>query len=105
MCYYGATTPSPTSEATTATLVERVFDGVVMLTFIVIPIAIVPTLPAEMRWVAQLTAPIFLLFLGAFFICAARPMWLRGVVAWGCVRFHRDCRRVCWQSARGSSRV
>jgi len=73
----------PYIQATTATLVERVFDGVVMLTFIVIPIAIVPTLPAEMRWVAQLTAPIFLLFLGAFFICAARPMWLRGVVAWG----------------------
>ncbi|MFZ4827332.1 MAG: lysylphosphatidylglycerol synthase transmembrane domain-containing protein [Phototrophicaceae bacterium] len=73
----------PYVQATTATLVERVFDGVVMLTFIVIPIAFLPTLPPEVRWVAQLTAPVFLVCLGGFFLFAARPMWLRGLVAWG----------------------
>ena len=72
----------PYVQATTATLVERVFDGLVMLTFVVLPTAFIADIPPEVRWVAQATAPIFLLCLGAFFVFASRPMWLRGVVGW-----------------------
>jgi hypothetical protein len=67
----------PIVRATTTVLVERLFDGLVMLTFIVVPLLFVDVNSDEIRTVAYVAAPIFLTALAAFLGMAARPDWLR----------------------------
>lgn len=73
----------PLARGTTTVLVERVFDGLVMLTFIVVPLGLlaIPNVAPEIRAVAGLTAPLFLGALAAFLFLAARPGLLRRLVA------------------------
>jgi glycosyltransferase 2 family protein len=65
------------AQATTTVIVERIFDGLVMLTFILVPLLFLDVPSPEVRMVAAFAAPIFLTALAVFFILAARPNLLR----------------------------
>lgn len=65
----------------TTVVVERVFDGLVMLTFILVPLLVSDVPSQEVRMVAQVAAPIFLTALVVFFVLAARPNLLRRLYA------------------------
>lgn len=70
----------PMARAATTVVVERVFDGLVMLTFIAVALLVVDVTSPEARRIAMLTAPLFLAAVAVFFILAARPDWLRGIM-------------------------
>ena len=70
----------PIVRATTTVVVERVFDGLVMLTFIVVPLLFIDVASDEIQQVATFAAPIFLLALAVFFVLAAQPNLLRQLV-------------------------
>ena len=72
----------PVIKSTTTVIVERVFDGLVMLTFILIPMAITDIVSADVRRVVAFTAPFFLSALALFFVLAARPNLLRRLMLW-----------------------
>lgn len=67
----------PIVKGTTTVLVERVFDGIVMLTFIVVPLLFVEVAAGEIQQVATFAAPVFLVALAVFFVLAAQPNLLR----------------------------
>lgn len=67
----------PFARATTTVIVERVFDGLVMLTFILISLLVSDVPSQEVRLVASAAAPLFLTALLIFFALAARPDLLR----------------------------
>ncbi|NJL58103.1 flippase-like domain-containing protein [bacterium] len=71
----------PIFRATTTVIVERAFDGLVMLTFIVVPLALLNVVSPEIRAVASFAAPIFLIALSVFFALAAKPNLFRRIVA------------------------
>lgn len=68
--------------AATTVIVERVFDGLVMLTFVLVPLAFLDVASPEVERIALLTTPIFLTALAVFFGLAARPNLLRGLANW-----------------------
>jgi len=68
------------AQATTTVIVERVFDGLVMLTFILVPLLFLDIPSPEVRTVATFAAPIFLTALVVFFVLAARPDLLRALL-------------------------
>lgn len=70
----------PVVKAATTIVVERVFDGLVLLTFIVIPLRVVDIASNDVRRVAEFAAPLFVALLAIFFALAARPDLLRQVV-------------------------
>lgn len=70
----------PPVRATTTVIVERVFDGLVMLTFIVVPLLFIDLVSDEVRQVATFAAPIFLMALAVFFVLAAQPNVLRNLI-------------------------
>ncbi|MBZ0296873.1 MAG: flippase-like domain-containing protein [Anaerolineae bacterium] len=70
----------PFARATTTVIVERVFDGLVMLTFVLVPVLWLDISSSEVRMVAGVAAPIFLTALVVFFVLAARPDILRSVL-------------------------
>ncbi len=70
----------PMARAATTVVVERVFDGLVMLTFIAVALLVVDVTSPEVRRIAMLTAPLFLAAVAVFFILAARPDWLRAIM-------------------------
>src|SRR5690606_15829474 len=72
----------PIIKSTTTVLVERVFDGVVMLTFIVVPLLFIDIVSNELRQLMTVGTPVFLIALMVFFSLAARPELLRGFVRW-----------------------
>lgn len=67
----------PFTKATTTVIVERVFDGLVMLTFILVSLLILDVSSPEVRRVAMFAAPLFLVALAVFLVLAARPNVLR----------------------------
>jgi uncharacterized protein (TIRG00374 family) len=67
----------PMTKATTTVIVERVFDGLVMLTFIVVSLLFIDIASPEVRRVAMFAAPIFLIAMGVFFVLARHPKILR----------------------------
>lgn len=71
----------PFTRAAVISVAERVFDGLVMLTFVVIGLLLLDVESAWLRSVAAFTAPVFLLALIVFFVLAARPQLFRRVVA------------------------
>ncbi len=71
----------PIAKATTTVIVERTFDGLVMLTFIVVSLLFIDVQSDEIRTVATFAAPIFLTALAIFFLLAARPNLLRRLSA------------------------
>jgi uncharacterized protein (TIRG00374 family) len=70
----------PFAKATTTVIVERVFDGLVMLTFIAVALLFVEIQSPEVRTVATFAAPLFLVAVAVFFVMAARPQLLRQVM-------------------------
>lgn len=71
----------PIVKGMTTVLIERVFDGLVMLTFLFVPLTFVEIASDEVRQVATFATPIFLTALVLFFLLAARPNLLRRLVA------------------------
>ncbi|MCU0498202.1 MAG: flippase-like domain-containing protein [Anaerolineae bacterium] len=65
---------------TTTVLVERVFDGIVMLTFILLPLTFIPNTSPEIRNVATLGAVIFVSALIVFLVLALRPTLTRQLI-------------------------
>lgn len=61
-------------------LVERCFDGLVMLTFILIPAALIDLQSEVLRQVASVAAPIFVTALLVFLVLAQRPEVFRRLV-------------------------
>jgi len=70
----------PIVKGATTVLIERVFDGLVMLTFIVVPLLFIDSTSEEVRQVATFAAPIFLIALIVFLVLAAQPDLLRRLV-------------------------
>jgi len=70
----------PVARAATTVIVERVFDGLVMLTFIVVSLLFVDIPSPEIKQVATVAAPIFLTAVAVFFVLAARPNVLRRIL-------------------------
>ena len=54
-------------------ITERVFDGIVMLTFVLISLVLLNVASPDLRNVALITAPIFIIALVVFFVLALRP--------------------------------
>lgn len=72
----------PIIRATTTVIVERVFDGLVMLTFILVPLQFIDVASDDVRQVATFATPIFLFALGVFFVLATKPDVLRRLVGY-----------------------
>ena len=70
----------PFARGATTVLVERVFDGLVMLTFIIISLLLLDISSPQVHTVVTFAAPIFLGALFVFFILAARPDLLRALL-------------------------
>ncbi len=70
----------PVTRAATTVIVERVFDGIVMLTFIVVALLFVDIPSPEIKRVATIAAPIFLTAVAVFFVLATRPNSLRRIL-------------------------
>ena len=70
----------PMTRAATTVVVERVFDGLVMLTFIAVALLFVDIQAVEIKRVATIATPIFLMAVVVFFILAARPNVLRRIL-------------------------
>jgi len=62
-------------------LTERIFDGIVMLTFVLVALLLLNVTSPELRQVALITAPIFIIALLVFFLLALKPNLLRGLIA------------------------
>lgn len=69
----------PFAQGTVITFAERTFDGLVMLTFVVVSLALLQLPNESIRAVATLAAPLFLLALFTFLMLAARPNWFRAL--------------------------
>jgi len=68
------------ARSTMTVIVERVFDGLVMLTFILISVNLLGISSPEIQAMARFGTPLFLLALAAFFVLAMRPNVLRRVL-------------------------
>lgn len=72
----------PYARGATTVIVERVFDGLVMLSFVIVPLTFLDVASEWVQRVALGTAPLFVAALVVFLVLAARPNWLRAVVGW-----------------------
>lgn len=72
----------PFARAAVITVAERVFDGLVMLTFVVIGLLLLNVDSPLLHSVATFAAPVFLIALVVFFVLAAQPRRFRRLVAW-----------------------
>jgi len=61
-------------------LLERLFDGIVMVTFVVVALLFVPVSNETVKTAAQVLAPVFFAMLAVFFLVALRPELLRAIV-------------------------
>lgn len=68
-------------------LVERIFDGLVMLTFIILALVFVEFDEPIVQQVFQIIAPLFFGALGVFFFLALRPQLAERVYTWGIRQF------------------
>ncbi|MBI1281439.1 MAG: flippase-like domain-containing protein [Anaerolineaceae bacterium] len=71
---------APMARVATTVLVERVFDGLVMLTFIMVALLFVNIQAVEIKGVASIAAPLFLTAVAVFFVLAARPNVMRRIL-------------------------
>ncbi|MFN2226940.1 MAG: lysylphosphatidylglycerol synthase transmembrane domain-containing protein [Anaerolineae bacterium] len=63
-------------------LVERIFDGVVMLLFVFVGLPLAPAIPDEWRRFVVIFSLLFFGALGVFFIIAASPQRAQAVYGW-----------------------
>ena len=68
-------------------LVERIFDGLVMLLFVFVALPIVPGLPVWLRQIVILASLAFFGALTVFLVMAARPETSRKIYGWAIRRF------------------
>jgi uncharacterized protein (TIRG00374 family) len=68
------------AHTTMTVVIERVFDGLVMLTFIIVPLLFLDIVSPELQRMAAVGAPLFVAALLVFFVLAARPGLLRALV-------------------------
>ena len=71
----------PVASGGTVVVAERIFDGIVMLTFVIVALALLNVASTDLRQVALFTAPFFVAALAVFFILALKPNILRRLVA------------------------
>jgi glycosyltransferase 2 family protein len=71
----------PVARAATTVVVERAFDGIVMLSFIAVSLLFVNITSADVKRVTLFATPIFLTAVAFFFLLATRPNVLRQMVA------------------------
>lgn len=71
----------PVTPSLTTIIVERVFDGIVMLSFIVLGLQLADVPSEEVRTVAAVATPIFAVGVVVFFGLAAVPQLFRAIVA------------------------
>lgn len=72
----------PVIRSTTVVIVERVFDGLVMLTFIVVSLLLIDVQSDAVQSVATVAAAIFIPAITVFFLLAAQPNLLRRITQW-----------------------
>jgi glycosyltransferase 2 family protein len=71
----------PVARAATTVIIERVFDGIVMLSFIFVALLFVDVgANTEIRRILTFATPLFVIAVIIFFVLAARPAWLRRLV-------------------------
>ena len=70
----------PLASGGTIAITERIFDGIVMLTFVIISLALLNVASSDLRNVALITAPVFVLALLIFFVLALKPEILRRLI-------------------------
>lgn len=70
----------PLVKSATTVLIERVFDGIVMLSFIVVGLVFSDIASERVQQVVMVAAPVFLIALTVFFTLAAKPDWFRQFV-------------------------
>lgn len=71
----------PMARGATTVVVERILDGLVMLSFIFFALAQLDIASPEINQVAAVATPIFFAGLLVFIVLAAKPGWLRGLIA------------------------
>ncbi len=72
----------PMSASLATVVIERLFDGVVMLLFVFVSLPRLETLPDWLRQVVVLGSIVFFSALIVFFVVAARPDHARGMYRW-----------------------
>jgi len=70
----------PIAKSTMTVIIERVFDGLVMLTFILVSVNLLGITSPEIQAMARFGTPLFLVALAIFFLLAARPNAFRRVL-------------------------
>jgi uncharacterized protein (TIRG00374 family) len=71
----------PIVSSTTVTIVERIFDGIVMVTFVIVALVLLDIQSPELRAIAMFGAPLFVIALVVFFVLALKPNLLRRMIA------------------------
>ena len=71
----------PFARGMVVAVAERMFDGLVMLTFIVIALPLLNITNSALQSIVAVGTPVFLIGLAAFFLVAARPNVLRKIIA------------------------
>lgn len=72
----------PYARGATTVVVERIFDGLVMLTYLIVPLVFIRIDVHEINHVAYVAAPVFLTALVVFFVLATRPNILLQLALW-----------------------
>src|SRR5664279_332919 len=67
----------PIASGGTVAITERIFDGIVMLTFVIVALTLLNVASPQLHSVALISAPIFIIALLVFFTLALRPNILR----------------------------
>ncbi len=71
----------PIASGGTVVITERIFDGIVMLTFVLVSLATLNVASPDLRRIALISAPIFIIALLVFFALALKPDILRRLIA------------------------
>jgi uncharacterized protein (TIRG00374 family) len=71
----------PIASSTTTVIVERIFDGIVMLTFVIVSLALLNVASPDLRALALIGTPAFIVALLVFFALALKPNILRRLIA------------------------
>lgn len=69
----------PLASATTTVMVERAFDGVVMLSFVMFSLLFIDIQSVEVQAIISIATPLFVGAVLAFFLLAAKPALLRSL--------------------------
>ncbi len=70
----------PLASATATVMVERAFDGVVMLSFVMFSLLFIDIQSAEVGAIVSIAAPLFVGAVAVFFLLAAKPALLRSLM-------------------------